>query len=209
MTLSLGINYGLVSTLVFLFGIALAGVAGVIGTPIPGAYPSMGDALLLLTLIVVVVGGTGYIQGTMLGALVIGLLDTFGKAYVPQVALFSSSSSSSCCWSGRAGSSEEDFLMDQDPPGRTAMAARAGSAPDHRATHGRARSSRWRTQILSASSSCCCPVFLPSCLRVQPGDEDDDPGALRREPEPHLGVRQHTQFRSCRLLRRRRLHLRR
>jgi branched-subunit amino acid ABC-type transport system permease component len=48
----------------------------------------MGDNLLLLTLIVVVVGGTGYIQGTMLGALVIGLFDTFGKAYVPEVALF-------------------------------------------------------------------------------------------------------------------------
>lgn len=88
MTVSLGINYGLVSTLVFLLGMALAGVAGVIGAPITGAYPSMGDNLLLLTLIVVVVGGTGYIQGTMLGALVIGLLDTFGKAYVPQVALF-------------------------------------------------------------------------------------------------------------------------
>jgi branched-chain amino acid transport system permease protein len=88
MTVSLGINYGLVSTLVFLLGVALAGVAGVIGAPITGAYPSMGDNLLLLTLIVVVVGGTGYIQGTMLGALVIGLLDTFGKAYVPQVALF-------------------------------------------------------------------------------------------------------------------------
>jgi branched-chain amino acid transport system permease protein len=88
MTVSLGINYGLVSTLVFLLGMALAGVAGVIGAPITGAYPSMGDNLLLLTLIVVVVGGTGYIQGTMLGALVIGLLDTYGKAYVPQVALF-------------------------------------------------------------------------------------------------------------------------
>ena len=37
---------------------------------------------------VVVVGGTGYIQGTMLGALIIGLLDTFGKAYVPKAALF-------------------------------------------------------------------------------------------------------------------------
>ena len=48
----------------------------------------MGDNLLLLTLIVVVVGGTGYIQGTMLGALVIGLVDTFGKAYVPKMALF-------------------------------------------------------------------------------------------------------------------------
>jgi branched-chain amino acid transport system permease protein len=88
MTVSLGINYGLVSTLVFLLGMALAGVAGVIGAPITGAYPSMGDNLLLLTLIVVVVGGTGYIQGTMLGSLVIGLLDTFGKAYIPRVALF-------------------------------------------------------------------------------------------------------------------------
>jgi branched-chain amino acid transport system permease protein len=90
MTRSLGINYGLVSTLVFLFGVGLAGMAGVFGAPILGAYPSMGDPLLLLTLMVVVVGGTGYIQGTMLGALLIGLLDTYGKTYVPQVALFTS-----------------------------------------------------------------------------------------------------------------------
>ncbi len=88
MTVALGINYGLVSTLVFLLGMALAGIAGVIGAPIVGAYPSMGDNMLLLTLIVVVVGGTGYVQGTMLGALIIGLLDTYGKAYVPKIALF-------------------------------------------------------------------------------------------------------------------------
>jgi branched-chain amino acid transport system permease protein len=88
MTVSLGINYGLVSTLVFLLGMALAGVAGILGAPMIGVYPSMGDNLLLLALIVVVVGGTGYIQGTMLGALVIGFLDTFGKAYVPKTALF-------------------------------------------------------------------------------------------------------------------------
>jgi len=90
MTRSLGINYGLVSTLVFLFGVSLAGIAGVLGSPILGAFPSMGDALVLLTLMVVVVGGTGFIQGTMLGALIIGLLDTYGKTYVPQVALFTS-----------------------------------------------------------------------------------------------------------------------
>lgn len=88
MTVSLGVNYGLVSTLVFLLGIALAGVAGILGAPITGTYPTMGDNLLLLSLIVVVVGGTGYIQGTMLGALVIGLLDTFGKAYVPKAAMY-------------------------------------------------------------------------------------------------------------------------
>jgi len=90
MTVSLGINYGLVSTLIFVLGIALAGAAGFLGTPILGAYPSMGDNLLLLTLVVVIVGGTGYIQGTMLGALIIGVLDTFGKAYFPSAALFTS-----------------------------------------------------------------------------------------------------------------------
>ena len=88
MALSLGVNYPLVSTLVFILGVALAGVAGILGAPILGVYPTMGDNLLLLALIVVVVGGTGYIQGTMLGALVIGMLDTFGKAYVPRAALF-------------------------------------------------------------------------------------------------------------------------
>mgnify|MGYP003495660048 CR=1 FL=1 len=61
---------------------------GILGAPITGVFPQMGDNLILLSLIVVVVGGTGYIQGTMLGALVIGLLDTFGKAYVPKMAMF-------------------------------------------------------------------------------------------------------------------------
>ncbi len=88
MTVGLGINYGFVSTVVFLLGVALAGVGGMLGAPMLGVFPTQGDNLLLLTLIVVVVGGTGYIQGTMLGALVIGLLDTFGKAYVPKAALF-------------------------------------------------------------------------------------------------------------------------
>jgi branched-chain amino acid transport system permease protein len=88
MTVGLGINYGFVSTVVFLLGVALAGAAGMLGAPMLGVVPTQGDNLLLLTLIVVVVGGTGYIQGTMLGALVIGLLDTFGKAYVPKAALF-------------------------------------------------------------------------------------------------------------------------
>ncbi|MBN1321701.1 MAG: branched-chain amino acid ABC transporter permease [Thermoleophilia bacterium] len=88
MTVSLGINYGLVSTLVFVLGVALAGLGGILNAPITGIHPLQGDNLLLLTLIVVVVGGTGYIQGTMLGALVIGLVDTFGKAYIDEAALF-------------------------------------------------------------------------------------------------------------------------
>lgn len=90
MTRGLGINYSLIGTLVFVFGIALAGIAGILSTPILGAYTSMGGGLLLSTLIVVIVGGVGYVQGTMLGALLIGLIDTFGKAYFPSAALFTS-----------------------------------------------------------------------------------------------------------------------
>lgn len=88
MTVSLGINYSIVSTLVFVFGAMLGGIAGMLGTPTIGAFSTMGDNLLLMAFIVVVVGGTGYVQGTMLGALIIGLIDTFGKAYLPTVALF-------------------------------------------------------------------------------------------------------------------------
>ena len=88
MTVSLGVNYGLVSTLVFLLGVRWPASGACSGLPSSASIPTMGDNLLLLTLIVVVVGGTGYIQGTMLGALVIGLLDTFGKAYVPKAAMF-------------------------------------------------------------------------------------------------------------------------
>ena len=87
MTVSLGVNYGVVSTAVFLLGGALAGVGrrarrARSSAPIHhGRQPPASD------LDRGVVGGTGYIQGTMLGALVIGLLDTFGKAYVPKTAL--------------------------------------------------------------------------------------------------------------------------
>jgi branched-chain amino acid transport system permease protein len=88
MTISLGINYAIVSTMVFTFGAMLGGIAGILGSPIIGAYSAMGDNLLLLAFIVVVVGGTGYVQGTMLGALIIGLMSTFGNAYFSSISLF-------------------------------------------------------------------------------------------------------------------------
>jgi branched-chain amino acid transport system permease protein len=88
MTISLGINYTIVSTMVFTFGAMLGGIAGILGSPIIGAYSTMGDNLLLLAFIVVVVGGTGYVQGTMLGALIIGLMSTFGNAYFSSISLF-------------------------------------------------------------------------------------------------------------------------
>jgi branched-chain amino acid transport system permease protein len=83
MTGGLGINYGLISTCVFILGAAMGGLAGFLGSPVTGAFPEMSMQILLLAMIIVVVGGLGKVQGAMLGSLIVGLIDTFGKAYFP------------------------------------------------------------------------------------------------------------------------------
>ncbi len=89
MTKGLGINLELVSTGVFCLGIFLAGFAGILGVPILGAYPEIALEALNLALIVVVVGGTGSIHGALLASLLLGMLDSFGKAFFPGLASFS------------------------------------------------------------------------------------------------------------------------
>lgn len=87
-TTGLGINYEAISSAVFALGSFLAAFAGSIGTPLVGAYLLSGVEVLLLALIVVVVGGMGTIQGTLVGALIIGLIDSFGRAIFPDLAMF-------------------------------------------------------------------------------------------------------------------------
>jgi len=87
MTQALGINVGAVFTWVFAFGTALAGLAGVVAAPIQGVFPGVDFETLIVTLIVVVVGGLGTLSGSFWGSLLIGEADTFGKTLVPQVAL--------------------------------------------------------------------------------------------------------------------------
>jgi branched-subunit amino acid ABC-type transport system permease component len=87
MAQALGIDIGLVFTGVFAFGAALAGLAGVIAAPIQGVFPGVDFETLIVTLVVVVVGGLGTVTGSFWGSLLIGEVDTFGKTLVPQVAL--------------------------------------------------------------------------------------------------------------------------
>jgi len=87
-TTGLGINLNLVFTAVFILAAFIAGAAGVIGAQLLGAYSWLGTDILLYALIVVVVGGLGSVQGALLGGLIIGLIDTFGKALFPQFAMF-------------------------------------------------------------------------------------------------------------------------
>ena len=86
MTRALGIPFDKVNRYVFAVGIALAALAGIVVAPISTVYPSMGDSMLILSFVVVVLGGIGSVPGAAIGALLIGLADTFGKVFFPSVA---------------------------------------------------------------------------------------------------------------------------
>ena len=88
MTAALGINVALVSTIIFFVGAFLAGFAGVVGAQLLGVQPTLGREILLLSMVVLVVGGLGSVQGPLLGALLIGSIDAFGKAMFPELAMF-------------------------------------------------------------------------------------------------------------------------
>jgi branched-chain amino acid transport system permease protein len=83
---ALGIDIGRVYRFVFALGVALAAFAGMIAAPIASVYPGMGNSVLILSFVVVVIGGIGSIKGAFLGALLIGLADTFGQVYAPGIA---------------------------------------------------------------------------------------------------------------------------
>jgi len=84
----LGINIQRVFAGVFAVGTALAALAGVLGAPVTTLYPGLDSEILILTIVVVVVGGLGTLKGAFLGALLIGMADTFGKAILPEFSLF-------------------------------------------------------------------------------------------------------------------------
>jgi branched-chain amino acid transport system permease protein len=86
MVQSLGIDIGLLSRIVFALGVALAALAGMIAAPIASVYPGMGNQILIISFVVVVIGGIGSIKGAFVGSLLIGLVSTFGQVYVPQIA---------------------------------------------------------------------------------------------------------------------------
>jgi branched-chain amino acid transport system permease protein len=88
MLAAIGIDVKLMFALVFAFGSALAGFAGVASAPILSVYSHMGLAVIVTTLVVVVVGGLGNVRGSLAGALVVGAADTMAQAYWPAAELF-------------------------------------------------------------------------------------------------------------------------
>ena len=85
MVSALGVDIGRLFMIVFGLGAMLAGFAGAMVAPILSVEPGMGDNLLILTFVVIVIGGIGSIRGAFVAALMVGLIDTLGRAFGPQL----------------------------------------------------------------------------------------------------------------------------
>jgi branched-chain amino acid transport system permease protein len=82
----LGIDVGRLFAIVFSLGAALAAFSGMLSAPVNSVYPGMGEQILIISFVVVVIGGIGSILGAFVGAMLIGFADTFGKVLVPEIA---------------------------------------------------------------------------------------------------------------------------
>jgi branched-chain amino acid transport system permease protein len=82
---ALGVNIKLLYTLVFGLGAALAGLAGLMQAPILTVQIGMGENILILAFVVTVIGGIGSIRGALVAALLVGFIDTLGRAYFPDL----------------------------------------------------------------------------------------------------------------------------
>jgi len=86
MVSALGFNITAIFGGVFVAGLALAGFAGFIGAPVLGVYAGLDFEVLILTLIIVVIGGLGSLTGAFWASLLIGITQTLGQAYFPSLA---------------------------------------------------------------------------------------------------------------------------
>ena len=85
MALALGVNVRLLFTLVFGLGAALCALAGALLGPLLAVQIGMGENILIQAFVVVVIGGIGSIRGALVGALLVGMVDTIGRAFLPAI----------------------------------------------------------------------------------------------------------------------------
>jgi branched-chain amino acid transport system permease protein len=85
MVQALGININQIYRLVFALGVALAMLSGLLAAPVSSVFPNMGSHVLIISFVVVVIGGIGSVWGALLASLIIGFTDTFGKVFLPEL----------------------------------------------------------------------------------------------------------------------------
>jgi branched-chain amino acid transport system permease protein len=82
---ALGINIGLLNAMLFGVGAMLAGLAGAMAGPVLSVQSGMGEPVLITTLVVIVIGGIGSVNGALYAALIVGVVDTLGRVYLPML----------------------------------------------------------------------------------------------------------------------------
>lgn len=83
---SLGVDIARLYRVVFAIGVSLAALAGAIAAPVTSVYPGMGHTVLIISFVIVVIGGIGSIRGAFLAAMLVGFVDTFGQVFFPGIA---------------------------------------------------------------------------------------------------------------------------
>ena len=83
MTAALGINIKVLFRLIFATGACFAGVAGMMLGPLTAVQPGMGEPLLILSLVVIIIGGIGSVRGAFIASIIVGLVDTLGRVFLP------------------------------------------------------------------------------------------------------------------------------
>ena len=166
MVAALGINIGSVFFLVFCLGCLLAGLAGAVAAPVFSIFPGMDMSVLILALIVVVLGGPGSLKGVAaVGALIIGVVDTYGQVVVPG-----------------PGADDRVRTDGRDP---AVQAGRPGSRAQRKLTAAGPCTSRDRMQLPAAAllaAAAARGVVARGLLHHGTAGGDRHPGHLHHEP---------------------------
>jgi hypothetical protein len=156
----------------------LAAFAGMIAAPVASVYPGMGNQILIVSFVVVVIGGIGSIKGAFLGSLLIGLADTFGQVLAPQ-------------WAGMTVYVLMAAVLLWRPAGLF-----GGSTPSDEPAESHRAGGAGGARLVSAAGG---DVLSPARR------QDHDHGDLRHEPRSAGGLCRPRQLRPCGVLRHRRL----
>jgi len=148
---ALGINIKLLFTLVFGLGAALAGLAGLMQAPILTVQIGMGENILILAFVIIVIGGIGSIRGAFMAAILVGMIDTLGRAFLPDLLRKILSSTAASTAAPRA-LLHADLSADGDRAGVAAGGAVSGQQAMKKLLLTSAMS--WWHWLLPAS--CCC-----------------------------------------------------
>ena len=84
---ALGHNVSMIYTMIFMLGCALAGMGGVLITPLIGATPGMDMTAIIDCFVIIVIGGMGSYGGAFLASIILGLVNAFGILIIPKIAL--------------------------------------------------------------------------------------------------------------------------